>query len=438
MTHRKEGQESRAAALSPPEMGTAAPSAPSRPLDVARIRRDFPILQRKIHGKRLVYLDNAATSQKPVQVIQSLVDFYETTNANIHRGIHTLSQESTRRYEDTRKIVARFLGGVEPEGVVFTRNCTEAINLVAHAWARKYLEEGDEILLTEMEHHSNLVPWILLARERGIVLKHIPVRDDGTLDSSALESLVTERTRLVSVMMVSNALGTINPTQEIAAAARRVGATVLLDGAQAIPHLPVNARELDFDFLAFSGHKMLGPTGVGVLYAKPGLLEEMNPFLGGGEMIREVRLDRATWNDVPFKFEAGTPNIADVIALGAAIEYLEALGMEAVRQHETELLGYALERFRELPSIQVFGPDCPRMRSGVISFNDADLHPHDLSQVLDENGVAVRAGHHCAQPLMRRFNTVATARASFYVYNGQDDVDALIGALHDARAYFGH
>jgi len=407
-------------------------------LDVARIREDFPILKRRIHGKRLVYLDNAATTQKPYQVIDAISDYYRNTNANIHRGLHTLSMEATRAYENTRKVVARFLGGLDPAGVVFTRNCTEAINLVAHAWGREHIHEGDEILLTQMEHHSNMVPWIMLAKERGAVLKHVPVRDDGTLALEELRSLVTGRTKLVSVTMVSNALGTINPVEEIAATARKAGATVIFDGAQAIPHLPVNARSLDFDFLAFSAHKMLGPTGVGVLYARPEMLRSMRPFLGGGEMIREVTLDSATWNEVPHKFEAGTPNIADVIAFTAAVEYMERLGMDAVRAHEKDLIAYALKRLREIPSLRIFGPENPELRSGLVSFIDADVHPHDLSQVLDAHGVAIRAGHHCAQPLMRRFNTVATARASFYVYNDHDDVDALVTALREARKYFGH
>ena len=407
------------------------------PLDVAGIREDFPILRRTVHSKRLVYLDSAATSQKPNQVIDAIADFYRTTNANIHRGLHTLSQEATTAYEATRGAVARFLGGLDPEGVVFTRNATEALNLVAYAWGRRNIREGDEILLTQMEHHSNLVPWIILAEEKGAILKHIGVKDDGTLEMEDLDRLLSPRTRLVSVMMVSNALGTINPVQEIAARARKVGAAVILDGAQAVPHLPLDATKLDFDFLAFSAHKMLGPTGVGVLYARKDLLQSLEPFLGGGEMIREVQLDRATWNDAPHRFEAGTPNIADVIAFSAAIEYLERIGMDAVRAHEVELLAYALEGLRSIPSLRIFGPQECTLRSGVISFMDRDVHPHDLSQYLDQNGVAIRAGHHCAQPLMRRLGTVATARASFYLYNDRDDVDMLVGSIRSARKYFG-
>ncbi len=418
-----------------------APSATPCKLDVARVRADFPILKRLVHGKRLVYLDNAATTQKPERVIDALSHFYRTSNANIHRGIHKLAEEATALYEGTRKAVARFLSrdaaGADPHGVVFTRNCTEAINLVAYAWGRANVKPEDEILLTEMEHHSNLVPWILLAKEKGAVLKHIPLQENGTLRLDALDTLVTRRTRIVSVMMVSNALGTINPVNEIAAAARRVGALVVLDGAQALPHLPVDVKRLDFDFLAFSAHKMLGPTGVGVLYAKPELLRSMDPFLGGGEMIREVHHDHATWNEVPHKFEAGTPSIADVVAFSSALEYLEEIGMPAVRAHEMELCRYAMAELRRSPSIRILGPEDPSLRSGVVSFVDQNIHPHDLSQILDQNGVAIRAGHHCAQLVMRFFKTVATARASFYIYNDRDDVDVLVESIREARKYFG-
>jgi cysteine desulfurase/selenocysteine lyase len=433
--------------MSPAAGLTAGGGSPSgvvaarQTLNVAKIREDFPILKRQVHGKRLVYLDNAATTQKPERVIEALSHFYRTSNANIHRGIHKLAEEATGLYEGTRKAVARFLsaGGsaADPHGVVFTRNATEAINLVAYAWGRRNIHAGDEILLTEMEHHSNLVPWILLAREKGAVLKHIPLQADGTLRLEALDELVTPRTRIVSCMMVSNALGTINPVNEIAAAARRVGALVVLDGAQALPHIPVDVKRLDFDFLAFSAHKMLGPTGVGVLYAKPELLRSTDPFLGGGEMIREVHHDRATWNEVPHKFEAGTPNIADVVAFSSAIEYLEELGMDAVRAHEMELCRYAMEELRKIPSVRILGPEDARLRSGVVSFIDQEIHPHDLSQVLDQSGVAIRAGHHCAQLVMRYFKTVATARASFYIYNDRDDVDVLVQSIRDARKYFG-
>lgn len=424
--------------MSPAAGLTAGTLALHPAMNVAKVREDFPILKRRVHGKRLVYLDNAATTQKPERVIEAISHFYRNSNANIHRGLHKLAEEATELYESTRKAVARFLGGgADPHGVVFTRNCTEALNLVAYAWGRHNIKAGDEILLTEMEHHSNLVPWIILAKEKGAVLKHIPLQADGTLRMEALDSLVTPRTRLVSCMMVSNALGTINPVNEIARAARKVGAIVVLDGAQALPHLPIDVNHLDFDFLAFSAHKMLGPTGVGVLYARPELLRSTEPFLGGGEMIREVHHDHATWNEVPHKFEAGTPNIADVVAFASSVEYLEELGMDAVRAHEMDLCRYAMEELRKIPSIRILGPEDPRQRSGVVSFVDQDIHPHDLSQILDQNGVAIRAGHHCAQLVMRFFKTVATARASFYIYNDRDDVDVLVESIREARKYFG-
>jgi cysteine desulfurase/selenocysteine lyase len=370
-------------------------------------------------------------------VVEALTSYYQRSNANIHRGLYTLAQEATDLYENTRERVAEFIGGVDSRGVIFTRNATESINLVAHAWGRKYVEEGDEILLTEMEHHSNLLPWILLARERGAVLRHIPIRDDGILDLDALDRLLTSRTKLVSLTWVSNALGTINPVAEVARRAHGAGALCLVDGAQGVPHLPTDFNALGCDFLAFSAHKMLGPTGVGVLAARTGILEEMDPFLGGGEMIREVHLDRATFNDIPWKFEAGTPNIADVAAFSAALDYLERLGMDAVRAHELELSRYALHRLRELEFLKIYGPEDPELRGGVISFTDSDLHPHDLSTILDQCGVAIRAGHHCAQPLMRRLGLAATARASFYIYNDLNDVDCLVDGLLHGRKYFG-
>ncbi len=406
-------------------------------LDVRAIRADFPILNRQIHGKRLVYLDNAATSQKPECVIEAIANYYRNYNANVHRGIYTISEEATTAYETARSIVARFVGA-ESHEIIFTRNATESINLVAYAYARSRLKEGDEVLLTEMEHHSNLIPWILLANQTGVKLRHIPVRDDGTLEMDRLDEFLTDRTRIVSVVHKSNVLGTINPVRELVRAAREKGAVVLLDGAQSVPHTRVDAKELDCDFLAFSGHKMLGPTGVGVLYGKPDLLEEMDPFLGGGEMIREVHLDRATWNDLPWKYEAGTPAIAPVIAFSAAIEYLDKIGMDAIRNHEVALTEYAMQRLGELPFISMYGPEQPELRSGVISFLDHEIHPHDLSTILDTQGIAIRAGHHCAQPLMRRFGVIAMARASLYLYNDRDDVDALVDGLKYARRYFGY
>lgn len=420
------------------ESPKAATPLPGPPFDIATVRKDFPILGRPVHGKRLVYLDNAATTQKPQAVIDAISGYYAKYNANVHRGIHTLAEEATAAYEATRGRVAAFLGGTNPRQVIFTRNTTESINLVAGAWGEKNIGLGDEILLTQMEHHSNLVPWIMLAKRKGAKLRHIPITADGKLDLSTLDDLLTRRTRLVSLTHLSNVLGTINPVAEIAERAHKVGAVVVVDAAQSAPHIPVGVEDLGVDFLAFSAHKMLGPTGVGVLWGKPDILEAMDPYMGGGEMIREVKLDSATWNDVPWKFEAGTPNIADVVAFSTAIDYLLALGMDRVRRHEVDLTAYALERMRSLGHATLYGPESAEERSGVVTFNDIDIHPHDLSTILDHHGVAVRAGHHCAQPLMRVLGVVATARASFYIYNDRDDVDVLIDALKEARRYFGY
>ncbi len=409
----------------------------ARELNVGKIREDFPILRRQVNGHRLVYLDNAATTQKPAAVLDALRHYYERTNANIHRGIHTLANEATEAYEGVRADVARFIGADDPRGVLFVRNATEAINVAARAWVEPRVKAGDEILLTEMEHHSNLVPWIMLANRTGVVLRHLAVKDDGHLDLSRLPEMITPRTRLLAVTHASNVLGTINPIAEIAAIAHERGVKVLVDGAQSVPHLPVDVGELGADFLAFSAHKMAGPTGVGVLWGRPELLEEAEPVFGGGEMIREVRLDGATWNDIPWKFEAGTPNIADVIAFGTALEYVRGIGMDAIRAHEVELTRYALEKIGAIDRITVHGPARAEERTGVVSFYDDLVHPHDLATVLDLYGVAVRAGHHCAQPLMKRLGVVATARASFYIYNDRADVDALVAALGEARAYFG-
>jgi len=368
--------------------------------------------------------------------LAALAHYYEQSNANVHRGVHTLAEEATAAYEECRRRVASFVNAPEERGVVIVRNATEAINLVARSWGAT-LAAGDEVLLSEMEHHSNLVPWIMLARERGVVLRHVPITDSGELDMAALGSLLTTRTRIVALTAMSNVLGTINPVAEIAAAAHRVGAVMVVDGAQSVPHLSVDFRSLGIDFLAFSAHKAYGPTGVGFLVARPELLERMEPVAGGGEMIRVVRLDSATWNDIPHKFEAGTPNIADAAAFPAALDLLEELGMGAVREHERELAGYALERLRSLDWLQIHGPLDPERRGALVSFVDPEIHPHDLAQVLDTRGVAVRAGHHCAQPLMRRLNVAATARASFGIYNDRDDVDALVDGLVAARRYFG-
>jgi cysteine desulfurase/selenocysteine lyase len=402
-----------------------------------QVRPDFPILSRTIGGRRLVYLDSGATAQKPRPVLDALRLFYERSNANVHRSIHTLGEEATELYEAARDRVRAFIGAREREEIVFTRGTTEAINLVVHTWARRALVEGDEILLSEMEHHSNLVPWILLARERKLRLRHVPVTDEGTLDLQAFDRLLTRRTRLVALTHVSNVLGTINPVAEIVDRAQAAGARVLLDGAQAAPHLPVDVAALGADFYAFSGHKLGGPTGIGALYGRREVLEPLEPFFGGSEIIREVWLDRATWNDLPWRFEPGTPPIAGAIGLGAAIDYMEGLGREAVRRHDSALVAEALTRLGEVEDLEVYGPRDPEMRAGVISFNFPGVHPHDLSAALDVEGVAVRAGHHCAQPLMRRLGVAGTARASFFVHTGADDIAALVAALQRAREVLG-
>ena len=405
-------------------------------LDVASIREDFPILREQVNGRRLVYLDSAATTQKPRQVIDALVRYYETSNANIHRGIHTLAQRATEQYEGTRATVARFIGASNSEDVVFTRNATEAINLVAHAWGEAHIGEGDEIVLSVMEHHSNIVPWQLLAGRTGARLRFAGLTPEGRLDLDDLRSLVNERTRIVSVVHMSNVLGTINPVADIAQIAHESGALLLLDAAQSVPHLPFDVTETGADFVAFSAHKMLGPTGVGVLWARRGLLDGMTPFLGGGDMIATVREDGSTWADIPHKFEAGTPNIADVIAFGAAIEYLEALGMPAVRRHELELTAHAMDCLERIPGLRIHGPRDPEARGGVVSFELPGIHPHDMATIADSHGVAIRAGHHCAQLLMRRLGVPATSRASFSVYNAPDDIEVLVEAIEHAREVF--
>jgi cysteine desulfurase/selenocysteine lyase len=404
--------------------------------DVEAVRKDFPILEREVHGRPLVYLDNAATTQKPRQVIDALVHYYSHYNANIHRGIHTLAEEATLAYEGVRDKVANFIRSpYGRQSIVFTRNTTEAINLVANAWGRRFLQPGDEIVLSISEHHSNLIPWQLIAREKGARLRFVDIDDEGRLRIEALQEAIGPRTKMVALAHASNVLG-INPVREAAALAHRHGALVLIDGAQSVPHMPVDAGELDCDFMAFSGHKMCGPTGAGVLYARPELLEAMDPFLGGGSMISRVGLESSTWAEVPQKFEAGTPDIADVIGLGAAVDYLQGLGMEEIRAHEKQVTAYAIERLSSLPEITIYGPKNADERVGVVSFNYGDIHPHDLSQVLDQHAVAIRASHHCAQPLMRRLDCAATARASFYLYNTPEEVDALYYALEEAGRFF--
>ncbi len=405
-------------------------------LDVQRIKKDFPILDRPVHDKRIVYLDSASSSQKPASVIEAMSRYYETTHANVHRGVYAIAEEATRLYEAARSDLARFIGARNPAEIVFTKNVTEAMNLVAYSWGRTNLRSGDVVVLTEMEHHANLVPWLALKAERGIEIRYIPLLDDGLLDMSRLDEAL-DGAKLFGVTAVSNVLGTINPVRELADAAHAAGALILVDGAQHAPHLPTDVAAMGCDFFGVTGHKMLGPTGIGALWARPELLEAMPPFLCGGEMIRDVRLDGFSTNEVPWKFEAGTPPIAEAVGLSAAIAYLENLGMDAVREHERALTGYALSALHDAhPDIVIHGPASAEQRGGVISFQYRNVHPHDLSQVLDEAGVCVRAGHHCAKPLMRRLGVGATARASFSVYNDEADVDALVAALTSADELF--
>ena len=399
-------------------------------------RADFPILSREIHGKPLVFLDSAASAQKPRQVLDAMDSFARTSYANIHRGAYTLSEEATAAYEGARKRIARFINARSVREVIYTRNTTEAINLVARTWADANLDEDDVIVLTEMEHHSNIVPWQLAAARTGAHIEYVPVTDEGELDLAAYARILDAmKPKLVALTQMSNVLGTLPPVTEMIAQAHAVGAVVLLDGAQSVPHTAVDVRALDCDFLAFSAHKMLGPSGIGVLWGRRELLEAMPPFLGGGDMIREVRLEGSTWNDLPWKFEAGTPAIIEAVGLGAAVDYLGALGMANVRAHEHALVAYALERLAAVPELRIYGPPAER-RGGVVSFTLADIHAHDLATLLDRDGMAVRAGHHCAQPLMERYKLPATARASFYVYTTAAEIDALAEALERARAVF--
>ena len=406
-------------------------------LDVARVRKDFPILERDMGGQRLVYLDSAATSQKPRPVLDAMTQYYETTNANVHRGVYTLAEEATQAYEAARAKVAGFIGAPSPRGVVFTKNATEAINLVAHSYARAKLPAGQAVLLTEMEHHANLVPWLMLREERGVELRFLPIDDTGRLVLHDLDRRL-EGVGLVGVTAMSNVLGTLNPVTEITAAAHAAGALVLVDAAQSVPHSATDVVAMGCDFLAFSGHKMCGPTGIGVLWGREELLDSMPAFLGGGEMIRDVRLDGWTPNEIPWKFEAGTPPIAEAVGLGAAIDYLSHLGMDAVHAHEQALTGRAMAMLadRHGDDLRIFGPSDPTERGAVLSFAFRDVHPHDLSQVLDSAGVCIRAGHHCARPLMRRLGVPATSRASFYVYNDDADVEALSDGLVAAGELF--
>jgi cysteine desulfurase/selenocysteine lyase len=402
------------------------------------IRKDFPILQQTVNGHRLVYLDSAATSQKPRQVIEVLRRYYETDNANVHRGVHTLGTRATEAYELAREKVARFINAPSPYQVVFTRGTTESLNMVAYGWARRKLGPGDEIVTTPAEHHSNLIPWQQVAKATGATLKYVPLQPDGTVSLDEVRKTVTPNTKLMAIAHVSNVLGTIHPIREIADIVHAAGGILVVDGAQSVPHLPVDVQQLDCDFLAFSGHKMCGPTGIGVLYGKKRLLEEMEPTYFGGEMIDVVELYEATWKEPPWKFEGGTPIIAGAIGLGAAVDYLMQIGMDEIRDHDRRITAYALERLREVDDVVIYGPTDADLRGGLVTFNLGQIHPHDVSTVLDAQGVAIRAGHHCAQPLMRILNVPATARASFYLYNTEEDIDALVSALRSAKEFFGH
>ncbi len=406
-------------------------------LDLDAIRAQFPILQREVHpGVPLVYLDSAATSQKPQRVIDSLSHFLETHNANIHRGIHVLAEEATQEYEAARSKVARLLGAASASEIVFTRNATEAINLVVATWGRAHLRPGDRVLLTEMEHHANLVPWYMLADEIGFSLDFVPVTDDGQLDQGAYQRLLEKQPKMVAFSQMSNVLGTINPVEEMTRRAHDAGALVLVDAAQSVPHMPVDVVALDVDFLAFSGHKMCGPTGIGALYARRDLLESMPPYMGGGEMIKRVGLGTFVPNDVPHKFEAGTPAIAEAVALGEAVDFLSEIGLDRVFAHDQAMISYAMERLEEVPGVRMLGPN-PSQRGGVAAFTFDGLHPHDVAQILDGRGIAVRAGHHCAMPLHERYKIPATTRASFYLYSTPGEVDALIEGLYQVKETFG-
>ena len=398
---------------------------------------DFPILNIEVHpGIRLTYLDSAATSQKPLQVIEAMDAYYRSTNANIHRGVHALAEKATAQYEDARKKVADFIGSKKVEEVIFTRNTTESINLVANAWGRTNLKNGDLVVLTEMEHHSNLVPWQMLAAEKSLRLEFIEVTPEGELNLDSYKKLLDQNPKVVAFTQMSNVLGTINPAREIISMAKQVGAMTLMDAAQSVPHLPVNVADIDADFVAFSGHKMLGPTGIGVLWGKLEMLSAMPPFLGGGDMIKKVYLRSFTANDLPHKFEAGTPAIAEAIGLGAAVDYLNLIGMETIARHEQEITAYAIDQLYKIPGLTILGPQADK-KGAVIAFTLEGVHPHDVAQILDSAGIAVRAGHHCAMPLHDKYNIPASTRASFYLYNTRKDVDVLVSGIETVKKYFG-
>ncbi|MDP1509447.1 cysteine desulfurase [Paenibacillus sp. CMAA1739] len=404
-------------------------------MNTALIREQFPILHQEINGHPLVYLDNAATSQKPLAVIEAIKHYYEFDNSNVHRGVHTLGSRATDAYEGAREKVARFLNAKRSQEIIFTRGTTTALNLVASSYGKANCKEGDEIVITQMEHHSNLIPWQQVAKATGATLKYIPLQEDGSVDLADVETTVTENTKIVAIAHVSNVLGVVNPVKEIAAIAHRKGAVIVVDGAQSTPHMKVDVQDIDADFYAFSGHKMCAPTGIGALYGKKALLENMEPIEFGGEMIDDVGLYESTWKELPWKFEGGTPIIAGAVGLGAAIDFLESIGLDAIAQHESRLSNYALKRLREVEGLTIYGP--AERHVGLVTFNLDDVHPHDVATVLDSQGVAIRAGHHCCQPLMRWLKASATARASFYLYNTEEDVDALVSALIQTKEYFG-
>ncbi|MFJ5790929.1 cysteine desulfurase [Lysinibacillus sp. NPDC097162] len=401
------------------------------------IKSYFPILNQQVNGHPLVYLDSAATSQKPTQVIEAIKHYYEFDNSNVHRGVHTLGNRATDKYEGAREKVRNFINAKSTEEIIFTRGTTTALNTVASSYGRANVEQGDEIVITHMEHHSNIIPWQQLAKEKNAILKYIDLEADGTIDLEKVRATITPKTKIVSVSMASNVLGTINPIKEIAKIAHANGAVMVADGAQAAPHMKIDVQDLDVDFLGFSGHKMCGPTGIGVLYGKKEHLEKMEPIEFGGEMIDFVGLQDSTWKELPWKFEGGTPIIAGAIGLGAAIDFLTEVGLENIAQHEHKLVGYAMDQLETIEGLKIFGPRDPMKRCGLVTFNLDDVHPHDVATVLDMNGIAVRAGHHCAQPLMKCLQQVATARASFYLYNTEEDIDRLVAGLRSAKEYFG-
>jgi cysteine desulfurase / selenocysteine lyase len=408
----------------------------SQQLDVEQVRADFPILRKRVHGKKLVYLDNAATTQKPRSVVDAIRDYYTKHNANPHRGVHQLSIEATEDFDDSRRKIGAFIGATDFDEIIFTSGATDSLNLVRYGWGSPHVGEDDLIVLTMMEHHSNIVPWQLLAAEKGARIEFVRLTEDGKLDEEHFGKLMEESPALVAFTQCSNVLGTINDAAKLCAQARDAGATTVVDAAQSVPHMAIDVKRMGCDFLAFSGHKMLGPMGSGILYGRKEKLEQMQPFKSGGDMIKEVHTSGARWNDLPYKFEAGTQNVEGVVGLSAAVGYLQSLGMDKVRQHEEDLVTYTMGRMKEAPGITVYGPERPSERGGVVSFNLGDIHPHDIASILDEEGVAVRSGHHCAQPLMEYLGIAAATRASFYVYNTREEVDALMEALAKARRIF--